>query len=63
MTNLEKLVSTLTIDELHYAFCKRNCDPVLGCLNCPIFSPSSPCKKAGTASDVFVEWLNKEAEE
>ena len=63
MTNLEKLVSTLTLDELHYSFCKRNRDPVLGCLNCPIYSPNRPCRIMGTVCDTFSEWLNKEAEE
>lgn len=57
MTNLEKLLPTLTIGELHLAFCKRNYDPYLNCLNCPIYSPSRPCREA------FDEWLNKEVEE
>lgn len=63
MTNREKLVSTLTLDELHFSFCKRNRDPVLGCLNCPIYSPSRPCRTMGTVCDAFSEWLDEEAEE
>ena len=63
MTNLEKLVSTLTLDELHHAFCKRNFDPNLGCLNCPLYSPSRPCRRMGKVCDTFSEWLDEEAEE
>ena len=57
MTNREKL------DELHFSFCKRNRDPVLGCLNCPIYLPSRPCRTMETVGDTFSEWLDEEAEE
>lgn len=63
MTNREKLMSEITFEDLHLAFCRRNHDPYLGCLNCPIFIPDRPCVKIGTDNGTFAEWLDKEAKE